>query len=175
MSKPRRWRALRDVLGVIYARRSPERLPYARPLLVWALVLAVGAGLLAHVTLLGLDVPQALLKVVCELGVFVLALNLAVRGRRRRRTERALKMAFALLLISALGDLLLVGLSALPAGIVRRLAVGAVWASQLYGAVNCVQFGLSVGWLRAAGVLGAFLAAALVLYEVAASLLVGWL
>lgn len=174
MSKPWPRRTFVDLLGVIYRRRSPERLTYARPLLVWALVLAICAALLAHLMLLGLDVPHSLLKVVCELGVFVLGLNLATRGRRVR-VERVLKMAFALLLISALGDLVLVGVSQAPPGIVQQLAVGAVVASQLYGGVNCVQFGLSVGWPRAAAVLAAFLAAALVLYEVAVPLMAGLL
>ena len=85
---------------------------YSRGVLIAALVLAVIAALATHVLFLDLTIPFALLKVVCELGIFVVALN------QTRRTNavrfRVLKMAIALLLISALGDVVLVSLSLLP-------------------------------------------------------------
>ena len=148
MSKPSAVRLLGDLLGIIYLRRSPERLLYSRQMLIAALVLALIAAFAAHVLFLGLSVPFALLKIVCELGLFVIALNQAARTGAVR--FRVLKMALALLLISALGDVLLVGLSSLSLQPPRQVVAMLVLGSQIFGGVNCVQFGVSVTWPRAA-------------------------
>ncbi len=49
MSKPYGIRLLGDLLGIIYLRRSPERLVYSRGVLIAALVLAVIAAFATHV------------------------------------------------------------------------------------------------------------------------------
>ncbi len=173
MSKPYGVRLLGDLLGIIYLRRSPERLVYSRGVLIAALVLAVIAAFAAHVLFLGLSLPFALLKIVCELGLFVVALN------QTRRTGavrfRVLKMTIALLLISALGDVVLVSLSFLPLQPPRQVVAMLVMGSQLFGGVNCVQFGLSVTWLRAAAFAAAYIVAALLFYQMASSLMKGFL
>jgi hypothetical protein len=107
MSKP--GLLLRDLGGIIYARRSPERLAYSRELMMAAALLAVSAGVLAHLFLLGLELPLAVAMLVCELAWLVLGLNVAVRRGARR--ERVAKMGLALLLISAAGDLVLLSLA----------------------------------------------------------------
>lgn len=173
MSKPSAQRLLDDLLGIIYLRRSPERLVYSRGVLIAALVLAVVAAFAAHVLFLGLSLPFALLKIVCELGIFVVALNQTARTRAVH--FRVLKMALALLLISALGDAVLVSLSFLPLQPPRQVVAMLVLGSQIFGGVNCVQFGLSVTWLRAAAFAGAYIVAALLFYQLASSLMAGFL
>lgn len=173
MSKPSAQRLLDDLLGIIYLRRSPERLVYSRGVLIAALVLAVVAAFAAHVLFLGLSLPFALLKIVCELGIFVVALNQTARTRAVH--FRVLKMALALLLISALGDAALVSLSFLPLQPPRQVVAMLVLGSQIFGGVNCVQFGLSVTWLRAAAFAGAYIVAALLFYQLASSLMAGFL
>lgn len=173
MSKPSAQRLLDDLLGIIYLRRSPERLVYSRGVLIAALVLAVVAAFAAHVLFLGLSLPFALLKIVCELGIFVVALNQTARTSAVR--FRVLKMALALLLISALGDAVLVSLSFLPLQPPRQVVAMLVLGSQIFGGVNCVQFGLSVSWLRAAAFAGAYIVAALLFYQLASSLMAGFL
>lgn len=176
MSKPGGGRLLGDLLGVIYRRRSPERLTYSRPMLIAGLVLAICAALLAHLFFFAMELPLAVLKMVCELGLFVLGLNLAVRARARR--ERVLKMALALVLISGLGDLALLILAALPlpdsVG-VARVGAGLVVASQIYGAVNCVQFGMTAPWLKAAAIVVGYVVATLLAYQIGAALISGLL
>lgn len=167
------WRLLGDLLGIIYLRRSPERLVYTRRILIAALVLAVAAAFAAHVLFLGLSVPFALLKIVCELGLLVVALNQTTRIQAVR--YRVLKMTIALLLISALGDALLVGLSILPLQPPRQVVAMLVLGSQVFGGVNCVQFGISVSWLRAAMFAAAYIVAALLFYQLASSLMAGFL
>lgn len=173
MSKPSAQRLLDDLLGIIYLRRSPERLVYSRGVLIAALVLAVVAAFAAHVLFLGLSLPFALLKIVCELGIFVVALNQTARTSSVH--FRVLKMALALLLISALGDAVLVSLSFLPLQPPRQVVAMLVLGSQIFGGVNCVQFGLSVTWLRAAAFAGAYIVAALLFYQLASSLMAGFL
>ncbi|TDJ39711.1 MAG: hypothetical protein E2O54_09835 [Gammaproteobacteria bacterium] len=173
MSKPSAQRLLDDLLGIIYLRRSPERLVYSRGVLIAALVLAVVAAFAAHVLFLGLSLPFALLKIVCELGIFVVALNQTARTSAVH--FRVLKMALALLLISALGDAVLVSLSFLPLQPPRQVVAMLVLGSQIFGGVNCVQFGLSVTWLRAAAFAGAYIVAALLFYQLASSLMAGFL
>lgn len=166
-----------DLLGVIYRRRSPERLVYNRSLLIAAVALAVSAALLAHLFFYAAELPHAVLKMVCELGLFVVGLNLAVRARARR--ERIVKMALALLLISGLGDLVLLVGSVIPTtdvlGQMRQVVAGVVVASQIYGAINCVQFGMTATWLRAAGIVIGYLVATLLVYEIGAALVAGLL
>ncbi len=173
MSKPSAQRLLDDLLGIIYLRRSPERLVYSRGVLIAALVLAVVAAFAAHVLFLGLSLPFALLKIVCELGIFVVALNQTARTSAVH--FRVLKMALALLLISALGDAVLVSLSFLPLQPPRQVVAMLVLGSQIFGGVNCVQFGLSVTWLRAAAFAGAYIVAALLFYQLASWLMAGFL
>jgi hypothetical protein len=171
MSKPYGIRLLGDLLGIIYLRRSPERLVYSRGVLIAALVLAVIAAFATHVLFLGLTMPFALLKVVCELGIFVVALN------QTRRTNavrfRVLKMAIALLLISALGDVVLVSLSLLPLQPPRQVMAMLVLGSQVFGAINCVQFGVSVAWLRAAVYVAVYIVGVLLFYQLTSSLMTG--
>ena len=173
MSKPPALRLLGDLLGIIYLRRSPERLVYSRGVLIAALVLAVIAAFAAHVLFLGLSLPFALLKIVCELGLFVVALNQTARTGAVR--YRVLKMTIALFLISALGDLVLVGLSFLPLQPPRQVMAMLVLGSQVFGGVNCVQFGVSVSWLRAALFAGAYIVGALLFYQLTSSLMAGFL
>lgn len=173
MSKPSALRLLGDLLGIIYLRRSPERLVYSRGVLIAALVLALLAAFAAHVLFLGLSLPFALLKIVCELGLFVVALNQTVRIGAVR--HRVLKMTIALFLISALGDVVLVGLSFLPLQPPRQVVAMLVLGSQVFGGVNCVQFGISATWLRAAVFAAAYIVAALLFYQLASSLMMGFL
>ena len=171
MSKPPA--LLRDLVGIIYARRSPERLPYSRQLMMAAVLLAVSAGVLAHLFLLGLELPFAVAMVVCELGWLVLGLNVAVRRGGRR--ERVAKMGLALLLISGAGDLVLIALGLAPAGPARRIAAALVVVSQLYGALNCVQFGFSLQRVRALFYVAAWVIGILLTYEIASVALGGLL
>jgi hypothetical protein len=173
MSKPSAVRLLGDLLGIIYLRRSPERLLYSRQMLIAAVVLALITAFAAHVLFLRLSVPYALLKIVCELGLFVIALNQTARIGAVRL--RVLKMALALLLISALGDVVLVCLSFLPMQPPRQAVAMLVFGSQVFGGVNCVQFGVSVTWLRAAMFAAAYIVAALLFYQLASSLMAGFL
>ena len=103
----------------------------------------------------------------------MIALNQTARIGAAR--FRVLKMALALLLISALGDVLLVGLSFLPLQPPRQVVAMLVLASQIFGGVNCIQFGVSVTWPRAAMFAAAYIVATLLFYQLASSLMVGFL
>jgi hypothetical protein len=150
---------------------------YSRPMLTAGLILAVSAALLAHLFFFGLELPLAVLKMVCELGLFVAGLRLAVRARARR--ERVLKMALALVLISGLGDLVLLVVAVIPdtdtLDLLRNSGAGLVIGSQIYGSINCVQFGMTASWLRAAGIAAGYLIATLLAYQIGTALLSGLL
>ncbi len=49
------------------------------------------------------------------------------------------------------------------------------FGSQVFGGVNCVQFGVSVSWLRAALFAGAYIVGALLFYQLTSSLMAGFL
>ena len=135
------------VLGVILRGHSPERLSYSRRRLFVAVGIAISAAYLAHVAYWLLDTPHAVLRIVWELGVLVIAVRQTPATVSTR--HRVLKMLLALFVISALGDALLFGLAFLPETLPWRgkLVLGYVVVfMQLVGAANCVCYALSVKW-----------------------------
>lgn len=100
------------LLGIVFARKSPERLSYSRRNLIVSVFVALFAAYFAHTRFLGLDTPHALVKLVFELGILVVGLNFAWRSRADR--QRLLRMTMTLFLISAAGDVVLILLSLVP-------------------------------------------------------------
>ena len=146
---------LRTVLGVVFAGRSVERLPHSRRHLLISAAVAVAVAYLAHLLYSNLNVPQAILRIVCELGGLVIAVRLRERLRSsgtnvRYRVLKTVSGAFA---ISILGDATLVVISLVP--VERSLSWlpwglgSAVYLAQFVGLANCVRYGWSVKWLRA--------------------------
>ena len=158
---------------MIFLRKSPERLTYSRTRLILAIGLACPIAYVSHVWLLGLDTPHALLKMVCELIVLVIALRLVRLNQPSSATAaqyRLLVMTLTLFLISIFGDLVLIVLSLVPlqspAGLARQLVAFTTMIVMALGAANAVQYGMSVAWRMAAFYVLAYIGLALMLFEV---------
>ncbi len=161
------------LVGVIFLRKSPERLTYSRRRLLLAIGLACPFAYVSHVWLLGLDTPHALLKMVCELIVLVVGLRLARLNQAGRATAfqyRLLVMTLTLFLISIFGDSVLIVLSFVPLesslGSARQLLAFATMIFMAVGAANTVQYGMSTAWRMAAFYILGYIALALMLFEV---------
>jgi hypothetical protein len=164
---------LKSLLGITFKRQSPERLQYSRRRLVVAVVVAVGLAFASHLLFFEMTPNAALLKLVFELGVLVIGLNLAWATRSAR--HRLLKMTLALFLISALGDALLIADSILALesalGPLRQLLAVSIMLAQIIGALNSVRFGLGVDWRMAAAYVAGYVVISVFLFEVGALLL----
>ncbi len=167
------------LVGIIFLRKSPERLSYSRTRLLLSIGLACPVAYGCHVWLLGLDTPHALLKMVCELGVLVIGLRLARLSQANSATvsqHRLLVMTLTLFLISIFGDLVLIALSFVPfessVGQARQILAFTTMISMAFGAVNTVQFGMGVGWRMAVVYVLGYIALAMMLYEVTSLALV---
>lgn len=173
------WQVLKSVLGITFKRQSPERLVYSRQRLVTAVLIALIAAMTSHLLFFEMSLNEALMKLVFELGVLVVALNLAwspaLPSSKKTNRHRLLKMTLALFLLSALGDLALTLLGAMPLesslGPPRQVLAVLVMLAQLLGALNSVRFGAAVGWALASAYVAIYLAASLLLYQLAASFL----
>ena len=167
------------LIGVIFLRKSPERLSYSRQRLLLTIGFACPAAFVCHVWLLGLDTPHALLKMVCELIVLVIGLRLArisQASNAKGSQYRLLVMTLTLFLISIFGDLVLLALSFVPLesplGLTRQLLAFTTMISMAVGAANSVQYGMSVAWRMASVYVLGYIALALMLYEVTSLALV---
>ena len=155
--------------GVIFARKSPQRLRYSKSRLNFAIGCACLLGYLAHTLFLGLDPPQALVKLVFEIAVLIIGLRYLSKTSLSR--QKLMKMTLSLFLISIYGDgsLLLLSLIGTNSSSESALAWAAfgVMLSELYGASNVVQHTLEVSWrIGAAYVLG-YIALVITFYELA--------
>jgi len=161
------------VLGITFKRQSPERLVYSRQRLVTGVALALLAAMASHLLFFEMSLNEALVKLVFELGVLVLALNLAWSEQTAR--YRLLKMTLALFLISAVGDMALTALAAVPLqsglGPLRQLLAVGVMLAQMLGALNSVRYGAAVGWPLAGAYVAGYVVASLLLYQLAAAFL----
>ncbi|MCZ6643985.1 MAG: hypothetical protein O7F71_20605 [Gammaproteobacteria bacterium] len=161
------------LIGVIFLRKSPERLTYSRRRLLLAIGLACPVAYVSHAWLLGLDTPHALMKMVCELTVLVIGLRLARLSQQSSGSTsqyRLLVMTLTLFLISIFGDSVLVALSFVPLetsiGPVRQVLAFTTMISMAIGATNTLQYGMSVSWRMAAVYVLGYITLALMLYEV---------
>lgn len=165
------------LFGVVFLRRSPERLAYSRQRLLLAIGLACPAAYVTHVWLLGLDTPHALLKMVCELIVLVMGLRLARISHATSGQYRLLVMTLTLFLISLFGDVLLIALSTIPLqsplGSTRQLLAFGTMISMALGAANTVQYGMSIAWRTAAFYVLGYFALTMMLYGVTSLALAG--
>lgn len=155
------------LVAVVFARKSPERLIYTqRRLYIW-LFAALLAAYLAHTRLLGLDTPHALLKLVCELGVLVVGLNLAWRTRASH--QKLVRMTMTLFMISTLGDAVLLLLSLVPLesdfGPTRQAIAFVMMLAMTAGAINTLQYALAVSWRIAGSYALGYIAVALLFYD----------
>ena len=162
-----------SVLGIIYARKSPERLAHSRRRTLTSLLVAVALAYMAHLLLGELNPPQAILRIVCELLMLVVGIRFMPSTPNAR--YRVLKMVTALLAISMLGDGVLIAISfvAFPAPLdnVQLALAGLVYASQIYGATNCVRYALATTWTRATLWAAAYVASVGVLFAITAPLM----
>jgi hypothetical protein len=161
---------LKSVLGITFKRQSPERLHYSRRRLVTVVLIALGLAVASHMLFFEMALNSALLKLVFELGVLVVGLNLAWSTPSAR--HRLLKMTLALFLISAVGDAALIATSliplASPLGPVRQTLAIAIMLSQLAGALNSVRFGTGVAWRMAGAYVAGYVVISVLLFELAA-------
>lgn len=161
---------LSAVLGITFKRQSPERLVYTRARLVTAVALALILAMSSHLLFFGLSLNMALLKLVFELGVLVIGLNLAWSKPAAR--HRLLRMTLALFVISALGDGALTAVAAIPLesrlGALRQLLAVSIMLCQIMGALNSVRFGVGVGWPLAGAYVAGYVVLSQLLFELAA-------
>ena len=155
------------LLGIVFARKSPERLSYSRRNLIVSVFVALFAAYFAHTRFLGLDTPHALVKLVFELGILVVGLNLAWRSSADR--QRLLRMTMTLFLISAAGDVVLILLSLVPLesslGPSRQAIAYATMLAMIAGAVNVLQYALGVSWRIGGAYALGYVALSLLFYD----------
>ena len=165
---------LKSVLGITFKRQSPERLQYSRQRLGAAVVSALGLAMASHMLFFEMALNAALLKLVFELGVLVVGLNLAWSTRSAR--HRLLKMTLALFLISAVGDATLIATSVIPLesplNPLRQALGVSIMLAQLLGALNSVRFGIGVDWRTASAYVVGYVFLSVLLFEVAALFLI---
>ena len=134
-----------------------------------AIVLALTLAVASHMLFFEMSFNAALLKLVFELAVLVVGLNLAWATHSAR--HRLLKMTLALFLISAVGDAALVATSFIPLesrlSLLRQILAISIMLSQLVGALNSVHFGIGDWRMAGAYVIG-YVVASILLFEVAA-------
>ena len=157
-----------STIGIALLRRSPERLPYTKGLFYGAIGFAVVFSIMSSILFFGFTLPDALAKVVAQLGLFVLGLRLFPKTAAVR--ARVLRMALAAVLMSAIADAVIICLASLPIVepffVVRQVGVASVWIMLIYGLVNAVHYGVGGSRWRAFGYVGGYVIAALVLLAV---------
>jgi predicted membrane protein len=136
--------------------------------------IAISMAYLAHVAYWLLDTPNAVLRIVWELGVLVIAVRQAPATSSTR--HRVLKMLLALFVISALGDTVLFGLAFLPETLPwqgKSVLGYVVVLVQVVGAVNCVRYGLAVKWYWGVAWTLGYVVVVIVLFGISSQILGG--
>jgi arginine exporter protein ArgO len=145
---------------IIFLRGSPERIHYSTRDFIVTLVLAIAASAVVQFVLYGDPVTLVILRVFCELTMFMLGVVLLTRKVARFRLARLMLVVVA---ISLLADVTLVicGLLGLP--VVSKMAPYVIGIIAIYGAGNALKWALSRPFWVGLAAVGGYVAVVTVL------------